>query len=354
MNRNSESQDVESWDTQMQNPKSDSAEYKGIERGAWIVIRDWLRLKPWERLLIVTSENHLKEAKILKRCALKRAASADLMVVEKRGKQVGVFFDRNEEIFDGYKAVIGATDYSLVTTKAAKRAIKKGSKFLSLPLSTNDGRSMLSYRFMAMDTKKSKMMAGVIMKYLNSSSVLQVKTKLGTDLKLYKRNRNAGFFNGVVKDGHGFSSASIEVYVPIEETKTEGILIPDGSLGYIGKVEKPFAIRLEQGRLCEIEMNASGKKLKDYMEDFHDPGIYVASELGIGLNSYAKCRGKCYIEDESSYGTFHIGVGRNLALGGVHEANGHFDLVAREPDIYVDNRKIMESGKIIIPEPEVY
>lgn len=82
--------------------------------------------------------------------------------------------------------------------------------------------------------------------------------------------------------------------------------------------------------------------------------MYVAGEFGIGLNSYSKCRGKCYIEDESAYGTFHIGFGRNIALGGVHEATSHFDLVALEPDIYADNRKIMEKGKIIIPEPQVY
>lgn len=325
-----------------------------IERGAMIVIKDWLGLKPWERLLIVTSENHLGEARVLKRCAQKRALSVDLMVVEKRGKQIGVFFDAHEEIFDGYKAVIGATDYSLVTTRAAKRAIRKGRKFLSLPLSTNDGRSMLAYRFMTMDTKKSKLMAGVIMKYLNSSSVIRVGTKSGTDLKLSKRGRMAGFFNGVVKDGRGFSSASIEAYVPVEETETEGTLVLDGSLGYIGRVKNPFKIVFEKGRITEVEPSADGEKLKAYMEEFDDPGIYVASEFGIGLNSYAKCRGKCYIEDESSYGTFHIGVGRNLALGGVHEASGHFDLVTREPDIYVDNRKIMEQGKIIIPEPEVY
>lgn len=319
-----------------------------------IVIRDWLRLKPWEKLLIVTSENHLPEAEVLRRCAHKQSKSVDLMVVEKRGKHVGVFFDRHEDVFDGYHAVIGATDYSLVTTKAAKRAIKQRSKFLSLPLSTNNGRSMLSYRFMMMDTKKSKMMAGIIMKYLNASSFIHVRTELGTDLKLYKRNRRAGFFNGVVKDGNGFSSASIEVYVPIEETKTEGILVPDGSLGYIGRVEKPFHIYLEKGRIKEIEMTPEGERLKEYMSDFHDPGIYVASELGIGLNSYAKCRGNSYIEDESAYGTFHIGVGRNIALGGVHEANGHFDIVAGRPDIYADNRRIIERGKIIIPEPEIF
>ncbi|GAA0793785.1 aminopeptidase [Faecalicatena orotica] len=327
------------------------AEHSKTERGAMIVVRDWLRLKPWEKLLIVTSENHIAEAEILRKCAHRRSKAVDLMVVEKRGKHVGVFFDSHEDVFDGYQAVLGATDYSLVTTKAAKRAIQRGSKFLSLPLSTNNGKSMLAFQFMMMDTKKSKMMAGIIMKYLNSSSVVHVTTRLGTDLTMYKRNRPAGFFNGVVRDGKGFSSASIEVYVPIEETKTKGILIPDGSLGYIGRVDEPFRIRLEDGYIREIERTAVGRKLKEYMDDFHDPGIYAASELGIGLNSYAKCRGDSYIEDESAYGTFHIGVGRNIALGGVHEANGHFDIVAKRPDIYADNRKIMERGKIIIPEP---
>lgn len=327
---------------------------QNMERGAQIVIKNWIRLKPWERLLIVTSDQHVKEADALRRCALRRKAQTDLMIVEKKGKQIGVFFDENEQIFDGYKAVIGAADYSLVTTRAAKRAIKKGIKFLSLPLATNDGRSMLAYRFMTMDTKKSKMMAQVIMKYFNRASTVRVKTKLGTDLKFGIQNRPAGFFNGVVKDGGGYSSASIEVYVPIEEDKTEGIMMLNGSLGYIGKVKEPVRIILDKGRMTEIEDNETGRYLKNYLEDYNDPGMYVASELGIGLNSYAKCRGKCYIEDESAYGTFHIGFGRNLALGGVHEANGHFDLVAKEPDIYVDNRMIMQQGKIIIPEPQVY
>lgn len=325
-----------------------------IERGAQIVIRDWLRLKPWERLLIVTSDDHIWEAKAIKKYALKRKASVDMMIVEEKGIQVSSFFDKNETIFDDYGAIIGATNYSLVTTLAVKRAIKRGRKFLSLPLATNNKQSMLSFDFMTMDTKKSKMMAHVIMKYLDSSSIIRVQTQLGTKLNFFKEHRTPGFFNGVVKDGKGYSSASIEVYVPIEENKTEGILMLDGSYGYIGKVQKPVKIVLSEGRIREIENSESGKVLSDYLELYNDPEMYVASELGIGLNSYSKCQGNCYIEDESAYGTFHIGFGRNLALGGIHEASGHFDLITMEPDIYADNRQIMEKGKIIIPEPEVY
>ena len=144
------------------------------------------------------------------------------------------------------------------------------------------------------------------------------------------------------------------VYVPIEETKTEGVMVLDGSLGYIGRAEEPTRILFKGGRITEIEETPTGIRLKKYMEDYQDPRIYIAGELGIGLNSCSQCLGNCYIEDESAYGTFHVGLGRNIALGGIQNAKGHFDLVCMEPDIYTDNRQIMQQGKVIIPEPVLY
>lgn len=325
-----------------------------IERGAKIVIEHWMRVRRWDKLLIVTTKEHLEELRVLKEFAAKRTRSVSSLVVEDTGRHVGVFFDMNEEVFDPYTAIIAATDYSLVTTKAAKRALQKHRKFLSLPLSTNDGRSMLEYDFMTMDTKKSRLMANVIMKYLRHCTTIHVTTPAGTDLHIYKANRIPGFFNGVTRDGKGYSSASIEVYVSIEETKTEGTMVLDGSLGYIGRAEEPTKILFKDGRITRIEDTLTGVRLQHYMEDYNDSRIYIGGEFGIGLNSYSRCLGNCYIEDESAYGTFHIGLGRNLALGGQQNANGHFDLVCLEPDIYTDNRQIMQQGKIIIPEPVVY
>ncbi len=327
---------------------------RNMERGAEIIIKDWVRVKPWDRLLIVTTKNHLPEARLLKKTAFTRCKTVNTLVVEDKGRHVGMFFDENEEVFDPYTAIIAATEYSLVTTKAAKRAIKKHKKFLSLPLSTNDGRSMLGYDFLTMDTKKSRLMAKIIMKYLQHSDHVRIATAAGTSLKIGKVKRDPGFFNGVLKDGKGYSSASIEVYVPIEETKTEGVMVLDGSLGYIGRVEEPTRIVFREGRIVDIEETPTGIRLKQYMEEYKDSRIYIAGELGIGLNSSSRCDGNCYIEDESAYGTFHIGLGRNLALGGYQNANGHFDLVCHDPDIYTDNRQIMQQGKIIVPEPVPY
>jgi leucyl aminopeptidase (aminopeptidase T) len=328
--------------------------YCNSERGAKIIIENWMRIRPWDRLLIVTSYQYMMEASLLRKYALRRKASVDMMIHERAGAQVGVFFDENETIFDGYTAIIGATDYSLITTKATKRAVKRGSRFLSLPLSVNNSKSMLSYDFITMDTKKAKMMANLIMKYIRNSSVLRITTHNGTDMKVYKRGRKPGFFNGVPKDGNGLSSASFEIYVPIEETKTEGVMVVDGSLGYIGKPQEPVRIVFSKGKIFEIEQNASGIKLKEHIETYNDSNMYVSSEFGMGLNSYSRCEGNCYIEDESAYGTFHIGFGRNIALGGVHEARGHFDLVSLNPDVYADNMKIMDRGRIIVPEFHIY
>ncbi len=108
--------------------------YCNSERGAKIIIENWMRIRPWDRLLIVTSYQYMMEASLLRKYALRRKASVDMMIHERAGAQVGVFFDENETIFDGYTAIIGATDYSLITTKATKRAVKRGSRFLSLPL----------------------------------------------------------------------------------------------------------------------------------------------------------------------------------------------------------------------------
>ena len=322
-----------------------------LSRGANIVVRNWVRLKPWQSLLIVTSNNYLREAMAIKNCALKRSLRVDMLIVEDVGKNVGIYFDKNEDAFDGYSAIIAATEYSLITTLAAKRVIGQGRKFLSLPLSTSDGVSMLEYDFLTMDTKRSKLMANIIKDYIAEGSTIRVETKAGTNLTMSKKGRRPGFYNGVCKDGKGFSSASIELYVPIVEDSTEGTMIVDCSLGYLGKCKEPVKLVLKNGKITEIEDNPCGQKLKEYIESYEDAGLFMASEFGIGLNTVAKCRGHCYIEDESAYGTFHMGFGRNLALGGQLEANGHYDLVSMAPDVYVDNRQIMSDGVIIIPEP---
>ncbi len=325
-----------------------------IQKGAEIIVRDWVRLRGRERLLIVSSRRYQAEMQALLNAAQKISSHVELLVLDELSMYVGTYFNEREDAFDAYDAIIGAAEYSLITTKAVKRAVSRRKRFLSLPLSTNDGNSMLTYEFLRVDTAKSKIMAAAMLDYYQSASRIDIQTSLGTDLHLSMKGRRAGFFNGCCRDGRGLSSASVEAYVSIVENATEGTLILDGSMGYIGMVDSPVEIRLHNGRITFIENNRSGRKLREYLGRFQDERMLHASEFGIGLNTYSHCRGCCYIEDESAYGTFHIGFGRNIALGGVQDAVGHFDLVAHNADIYVDNQMIMEQGRIMILEPHIY
>ena len=203
---------------------------------------------------------------------------------------------------------------------------------------------MLSFDFLQMDPQQAGEHARGMMEALYKAQTIHVTTELGTDLHFGKKGRNPGLFNGLADRPGKVGSSSFEIFIGIEESCTEGKAVVDGSMGYLGIPSSPIHLHFSQGRLVEIEENRSGRYLKRYMEGFDDPRIYVAGEFGIGLNTLSQCLGNCYIEDESTFSTFHIGMGRNLALGGIQDAAGHFDLVFHRPTIYADQTLIMENG----------
>lgn len=319
-----------------------------ISQGAKIVVKDWLKIKNEEKLLIITDETHVEEAMCLKEEGTKLGALAVVMIVPEHCPQLGHLFDDMIELFKNNDVIVGATNYSLITTNAVKEAIKHGKRYLSMPLSSNDGKSVLTSDFMTMDTEVAKDRALRLISYLEKSDHVRVTSESGTDITFRRRNRKVSYFNGVAEKPGDFASSSFEVYFAMEEDQTNGTVVLDGSFGYIGAVKEPTKLTFEGGKLIAIEETEAGKKLKEYMEHFNDEGIYVAGEFGIGLNEKAKCIGRSYIEDESTYGTFHIGMGRNLALGGVHDARGHFDLVFDKPNIYAGDTLIIKEGKIIV------
>ena len=113
-------------------------------------------------------------------------------------------------------------------------------------------------------------------------------------------------------------------------------------------MKSPIKITFENGKLIDAVSNDEGAdKLINYIKSFNDDKMFKPGEFGIGLNKCSKCRGVCYIEDESVYGTFHIGMGRNITLGGTQDACGHFDIVTHSPTIYVDDIFIMKDGEIV-------
>lgn len=316
-----------------------------MEQGARIIVENWLHAQPEDVLHFITDETKLREAEAFTDAAQQIGAIPKLTILPSDSVQAGDSIEEMRRIMSYATAIVGATNYSFITTNAVDYALRHGARFLSLPLSTNDGSSLLEQEFMKMDPAAAARMGRPMLRCLRSSDTVHITTRLGTDIHFSIRGREPGIFNGVTARAGVCASASFEVYIPPVETFTHGRVILDGSMGYIGLVEKPLELGFERGFLTYIAPTEDGKRLKEYLERFGDPEMYCAAELGIGLNKFSQCRGASYIEDESAYGTFHIGFGRNLALGGDHSAAGHFDIVVHKPTILTGESVLMKDGE---------
>lgn len=320
-----------------------------IETGISIIMHDWIHVQRDELVHFITDERHMAEAEAMSRWARTHNAILKTTIIPSHLVQDGELVEKMAEVLSFTNVIIGATDYSFITTDTVRQATRQGARFLSLPLSCADGSSLLEQDFIAMDTRWAAHAARRLLKYINAADTIRVTTAVGTDLRFSKEGRNGRYFNGVASKKGDISSASFEAYIPIVETQTEGELCLDASMGYLGKVREPFEVTFRSGRIfCEGQKSSDAARLCKYLEEFHDPQMYFSGELGIGLNKLSQCRGVSYIEDESAYGTFHIGLGRNLALGGNQQAAGHFDIITYRPSIYADSVCIMKDGEIAV------
>lgn len=317
-----------------------------IDQGARIIVEQWLCAKPDDVFHFICDETKTKEMEAFVKATENLGAIPKVSILPSDSIQSGDTIEEMRHIMSYATVIIGATKYSFITTNAVSYALRHGARFLSLPLFTNDGSSLLEQEFLKMNPGKAARLAAPMLRKLRKGNRLRVTTKLGTDITFSIESRKPGLFNGTANRLGECASASFEVYIPPIETKTHGRVILDGSMGYLGLVEKPLELIFDRGKLVYIDNTSDGRRLKEFMESFHDREMYCASEFGVGLNQLSKCRGSSYIEDESAYGTFHIGFGRNLALGGIHDAAGHFDIVVHKPTIETEKSIVMKDGEV--------
>ena len=245
-----------------------------IETGISIIMNRWLEVERDELILFVTDETHEREAKAVDRWARASDAVVKTIVLASREVQDGTAVQALEEQFCRANAIIGATDNSFITSPAVRRATAEGARFLSLPLSCSDGTSLLENDFIAMDCRWAAKTGKKMLRALTDADTVHVTTELGTDLTFRVRGRRAGLYNGMTNRAGAVGSASFEVYIAPLEHETEGTLVLDASLGYIGTVEKPIRIEFREGRMHILDDHADAVRLREYIESFADVYLF--------------------------------------------------------------------------------
>jgi leucyl aminopeptidase (aminopeptidase T) len=181
---------------------------------------------------------------------------------------------------------------------------------------------------------------------IQSSKAIRCRTDNGTELEAELTGRKPVYLDGLARIRGQITAlpAGVVAVAPCENT-ANGTIVIDGSIAEVGIVRFPVTCTVEEGRIVEIKGGREAKRLKRLLSADIPAGFCLA-EVGAGTNPKAKYTGNL-LEDERVYASCHVGFGRNSHIGGIIESKVHIDCTIKRPEIYVDDRKVVSSGRIL-------
>ena len=318
-----------------------STEMEALRAPAENALRNSLRVKEGERLLIVTDRNKLKIADALYDAALSLGARPHMLIMEPakiNGEEPSETVAEAMKIAD---VVLAPTTRSLTHTNARREACKKGARIVTLPGILED----TFRRALDVDYEEMEAVTRKLAKLLSEARNAQLRSPSGTALALHLGNEGRAACGTIRTPGQcGNLPAGEAITAPVS---CDGIVVIDrmGSL-----VTEPTRVVFSEGYAREIQDNESGRRLRALLEeaksqDGNENAAFIA-EFAMGTNPKAKVIGNV-LEDEKVLGTAHIAFGDNTSYpGGRNYSVLHQDGIIFKPTIELDGRTIMENGEL--------
>jgi aminopeptidase len=247
-------------------------------------------------------------------------------------------------MMQAYDVIVCPTTKSVTHTDARRNACKKGARVATMPNITED----IMIRGLKADYQKIAERTLKLSAILDEGKIAHITSPLGTDLTMPINGIKAISSTGLLLDkGMGGNLPSGESFLMPEEGKSEGVLIIDAAVAGIGKIQsQPIKVIIKNGYAVEFSGGPEASELESNLAKFGRPGMNVA-ELGIGTNHEASVSGNI-LEDEKVMGTIHVAFGNNISMGGTCNVGIHIDGVVTKPTVYIDQKKIMENGSLLI------
>jgi len=232
-----------------------------------------------------------------------------------------------------------------------------------MPLMSNGRTRFVMASYITQDILENEMSADyskitaetlAIAEQLQNTSQIRITTELGTDLSLSVAGRTWLSDTGLSR-GPGFGNLPAgEVFIAPLEDSANGVLVIDGTI-YRSSVDQPIRVTFINGKAMSIEGGESAQLLEKLIalndgQPGSEWGRFIG-EFGIGTNFRAKLRGNI-ASDEKALGTIHVAIGQNVIFGGKNTAAMHLDGVVTCPTVWVDDRMVIQAGKLLIGDSE--
>lgn len=227
-----------------------------------------------------------------------------------------------------------ATHVSLSHTRARKEASQKGVRCASLPGVT----PALLARTMAVDYNDIAKRTRALAEALADVKYFRLTSAAGSDLVINvagcKMFADTGLYHE--KGAFGNLPAGEVCTAPVLDGST-GVAVFDGSFAGVGLLKKPISIRFQDG--VAVGFDGEADKLREILTEF-GTGADVLAEIGIGTHPAATLTG-IILEDEKIYGSVHLALGNNVALGGTNDVALHLDGVILKPTLETDDGRVL-------------
>jgi leucyl aminopeptidase (aminopeptidase T) len=318
------------------------------------VIRECMGVIADERVLIIadTNKQHIGEALFNAAIEVKSEAMYILMLPRSRhGEEppVGI-----AKLMKNVDVVVAPTSYSLTHTQARREASKEGVRIATMPGITE---KMLLKGGMTADFQVVRDRIEQTFEKVKTANTAHIVTALGTDLKMDISPERWVKDTGILRDGGEYGNLPAgELFLAPNEGTANGMLVVDGAMAGVPKLDEPIKITIRDGFAEKIEGGAGAHRLREILimaseklkEEGEDPQlVFNIAELGIGMNDKAKVIGSP-LEDEKVLGTVHVALGDNSTFGGTVQAGVHLDGIIMNPTLKLDNLELIKNGELLL------
>ena len=314
-------------------------------QGAFKLCTQCANIKPGENVVISSDFNKLRIAECIAGAALALGAKPTIVMITPTGAHGAQLTKPAEDAVAASDVFFLPATYSQTHTDARVRALKNGARGTTMCEVTEDlmcTGAMLG-NYLACDERGRKLGA-----VISAGKKWRFVTKEGTDLEGVVEGRPMQYETGLFREPGQFEAwPNSEINIaPIEGT-ANGKIVVNVRIMNIGVMkDEPTTLFVKNGLIVGAE-GAGGEELMKLLSDLNDPTAFNVAEFGLGLNPVSRMYAN-NLEDLGKWGTGHVGIGSNYAIGGKVKAPCHVDVSFSDIQVYIDGKLIYEKDKIYV------
>ena len=306
---------------------------RDLAAAAGKVLSDCLRVRPGEKVLILSDREYAPFAKKLLMRAKRMSGEATLRALQRlRRKEPSPAIGR---LMSESDVVISVARYSLTHSKARRAACRAGARMATMP-----GVPPASFLLggLRADYRRVSEVVEAAFRALRGRLDFEVSSENGTRMRLETvPSRSWVRESGLVHHPGEFDNlpAGELAMLPIRE-RAEGTLVFD----FLSGCKGPVALDIRRGSIRAVRGDPAAGRL---FQRFGRRSARLA-EFALGCNPWARVMENT-LECEKALGTCHFAFGNDLIFGGSNAVPFHRDGIIFRPTIRCGGELVVRNGR---------